>query len=61
VSTAPELDPYLLPLPAAHSPVVLPHLANSLHAHLNGRYADRTPGRADDGAAAHLGDEGGRR
>ncbi|MGA8016406.1 MAG: integrase, partial [Candidatus Dormiibacterota bacterium] len=40
MTTALELDPYLLPLPAPASPVVLPHLVNSLHAHLNGRYAD---------------------
>ena len=31
---------YLLPLPTRTSPVVLPHLASSLHAHLNGRYAN---------------------
>lgn len=40
MTTAPELDPYLLPLPAPTSPVVLPHLVSPLHAHLNGRYAD---------------------
>jgi hypothetical protein len=40
MTTAADLDPYLLPLPAPASPVVLPHLATSLHAHLNGRYAD---------------------
>jgi integrase len=40
VSAAPDFDPYLLPLPAPGSPVVLPHLAGSLNAHLNGRYAD---------------------
>jgi hypothetical protein len=40
MTTAPDLDPYLLPLPAPASPVVLPHRAASLHAHLNGRYAD---------------------
>ena len=40
MTAAPDLDPYLLPLPAPASPVVLPHLATSLHAHLNGRYAD---------------------
>lgn len=40
MSTAPELDPYLLPLPTPHSPVVLPHRTNPHHAHLNGRYAD---------------------
>src|ERR1039457_4581155 len=40
MTAAPERDPYLLPLPTPASPVVLPHLANSLHAHLNGRYAD---------------------
>jgi integrase len=42
VTAAPELepDPYLLPLPAPCSPVVAAHLTASLHAHLNGRYAD---------------------
>jgi hypothetical protein len=40
MSAAADLDPYLLPLPGPGSPVVLPHLATSLHAHLNGRYAD---------------------
>lgn len=40
MTAAADLDPYLLPLPAPGSPVVLPHLATSLHAHLNGRYAD---------------------
>ena len=40
MTAAPDLDPYLLPLPTPASPVVLPHLASSLHAHLNGRYAD---------------------
>ncbi|HWO58947.1 MAG TPA: integrase [Umezawaea sp.] len=40
MSTAPELDPYLLPLPTPHSPVVLPHLTTALHAHFNARYAD---------------------
>ena len=40
MTTAPDLDPYLLPLPTPASPVVLPHLASALHAHLNGRYAD---------------------
>ena len=39
VTTAPDLDPYLLPLPTPASPVVLPHLACAVHAHLNGRYA----------------------
>ena len=40
MTAAPDFDPYLLPLPTPASPVVLPHLATSLHAHLNGRYAD---------------------
>jgi integrase len=42
VTASPELepDPYLLPLPAPGSPVVAPHLTASMHAHLNGRYAD---------------------
>jgi hypothetical protein len=40
MTAAADLDPYLLPLPAPGSPVVLPHLATPLHAHLNGRYAD---------------------
>ena len=40
MTAAPDFDPYLLPLPNPASPVVLPHLATSLHAHLNGRYAD---------------------
>jgi integrase len=38
VTTALEPDPYLLPLPAPGTPVVLPHLAAALHAHLNGHY-----------------------
>ena len=40
MTVAPDFDPYLLPLPTPGSPVVAPHLASSLHAHLNGRYAD---------------------
>jgi integrase len=40
VTTAAEFDPYLLPLPAPHDDVVLPHLTTSMHAHLNARYAD---------------------
>ncbi len=40
MTAALDLDPYLLPLPAPDSPVVIPHRATSLHAHLNGRYAD---------------------
>ena len=40
MTAAQDLDPYLLPMPAPASPVVLPHLASSPHAHLNGRYAD---------------------
>ena len=40
MTAAPDLDPYLLPLPTPASPVVLPHLASPLHAHLNGRYGD---------------------
>jgi hypothetical protein len=39
VTTTPDLDPYLLPLPAPGTPVVLPRLAVPLHAHLNARYA----------------------
>jgi integrase len=40
MTTAPDLDPYLLPMPGPGSPVVLPHLACAMHAHLNGRYRD---------------------
>jgi hypothetical protein len=40
MTTAPDLDPYLLPMPGPGSPVVLPHLACAVHAHLNGRYRD---------------------
>jgi hypothetical protein len=40
MTAAADLDPYLLPLPAPGTPVVLPHLVVSMHAHLNGRYAD---------------------
>jgi hypothetical protein len=40
VTTAPDLDPYLLPLPTPASPVVAPHQATSLHARLNSRYGD---------------------
>ena len=40
MTAAPDFDPYLLPLPTPGSPVVAPHLASSLHAHLNGRYGD---------------------
>ena len=40
MTTAPDLDPYLLPMPTPASPVVLPHLACAVHAHLNGRYCD---------------------
>ena len=40
MTAAPDLDPYLLPLPTPASPVVLPHLASPMHAHLNGRYAN---------------------
>jgi hypothetical protein len=40
VTTAPDLDPYLLPMPTPASPVVLPHLACAVHAHLNARYRD---------------------
>ena len=39
-AAARDFDPYLLPLPTPASPVVLPHLAGTLHAHLNGRYAN---------------------
>lgn len=38
--TAPAPDPYLLPLPGPASPVVLPHLAGTLHAGRAGRYSD---------------------
>jgi hypothetical protein len=40
MTAAPDLDPYLLPLPVPGSPVIAPHLASSLHADLNGRYGD---------------------
>lgn len=40
MTTAPDLDPYLLPMPTPASPVVLPHLACAVHAHLNGRYCN---------------------
>jgi integrase len=40
VTTAPGLDPYLLPLPAPTTPVVPAHLLVPVHAHLNARYAD---------------------
>ena len=40
MTAAADFDPYLLPLPAPASPVVPPHLASPLHAHLNGRYGD---------------------
>jgi hypothetical protein len=40
VTTAPDLDPYLLPMPTPASPAVLPHLACAVHAHLNARYRD---------------------
>jgi hypothetical protein len=42
MTAAPELepDPWLLPMPAPGSPVVAAHLTTSMHAHLNGRYAD---------------------
>jgi hypothetical protein len=39
-TVARHLDPYVLPLPTPASPVVLPRLAGTLHAHLNGRFAD---------------------
>jgi integrase len=39
-TAAGDLDPYMLPMPAPASPVVLPHRTGALHAHLNGRYAD---------------------
>jgi integrase len=41
MTAAPEFDPYLLPLPTSASPVVLPHLASPMHAHLNGRFGDQ--------------------
>jgi hypothetical protein len=40
VTTAPGLDPYLLPLPAPTTPVVPARLLVPVHAHLNARYAD---------------------
>ena len=40
MTAAEDFDPYLLPLPAPASPIVAPHLASPLHAHLNGRYGD---------------------
>ena len=40
MTAAEDFDPFLLPLPAPASPVVAPHLASPLHAHLNGRYGD---------------------
>jgi integrase len=40
MTAAPDLDPYLLPLPTPGTPVILPHLVVSIHARLNGRYAD---------------------
>jgi hypothetical protein len=40
MTAAEDFDPYLLPLPAPASPIVAPHLASPLHAHLNGRYVD---------------------
>jgi hypothetical protein len=40
MSAAPELDPYLLPLPTPDSPVVLPHLVGELNARFNARFAD---------------------
>lgn len=40
MTAIPEPDPYLLPPPTPASPVVLPHRAGALHAHLNGCYAD---------------------
>ncbi|MFE7577110.1 integrase [Streptomyces sp. NPDC057521] len=39
MTTAVESDPYILPLPGPDTPVVLPHRALPLHAHLNARYA----------------------
>jgi integrase len=40
MTAAEDFDPYLIPLPTPASPIVAPHLASPLHAHLNGRYAD---------------------
>ncbi len=40
MTAAEDFDPYLLPLPTPASPVVAPHLASPLHAHLNDRYGD---------------------
>ena len=49
MTAALDLDPYVLPLPTPASPVVLPHLASHMHAHLNGRFAgeDWAAGPAD--------------
>lgn len=40
MTAAEDFDPYLLPLPTSASPIVVPHLASPLHAHLKGRYGD---------------------
>ena len=40
MTAAPDLDPYLLPLPTPGTPVILPHLVVPMHARLNSRYAD---------------------
>lgn len=40
MTTAAHHDPYILPMPTPDTPVVLPHLALPMHAHINGRYAD---------------------
>ena len=40
MTTAAEHDPYLLPMPGPHSPVVGPDLVKPIHAHLNSRYRD---------------------
>lgn len=40
MTTAIELDPYLLPLPEPGSPVVLPHRVFAPHTHQSGRYGE---------------------
>ncbi|MBK6015521.1 integrase [Streptomyces sp. MBT53] len=39
MTTAFELDPYLLPLPTPTTPVVPAHMVTAMHAHLNAQYA----------------------
>lgn len=42
MTTAPDLDPYLLPLPTPDTAVVPEHLLVAMHAHLNSRFSDPT-------------------